>query len=341
MIRERSYYLDIIRTLACIMVIVMHSPIPNTDEENSLLLGAISYFTAPCIGLFFMVSGALLLPIKDTPSLFLTKRLNKIIYPTLFWSLFYVLCNLITGKIENLDLVKSLLGLPFAAQGNGVLWFMYTLIGLYLLTPILSAWIEKVNERMIKLYLLFWTVTLCYPFIRLILDIPLKEENIFFYFSGYAGYFLLGYYLDNYNRKGIRKSGWKYFYMAVGSLIVFLPPILCKMNDWNIDFYFLFWYLSIGVSIMCIGWFVMIQSIPLFRKKNIITCVLTDFSRMSFGIYLIHIFIMRYILWEWGILRSLPYIVQIPLCTISTVLLSYLVVKWISKFPFSKYIIGC
>lgn len=92
---------------------------------------------------------------------------------------------------------------------------------------------------------------------------------------------------------------------------------------------------------MCVGWFIVLLKVPLFQKKNKITCALADISRMSFGIYLIHIFIMRDILWNWYVLQSLPYFVQIPLCATLTLGLSYVIVKGISKFSFSKYIIGC
>ena len=57
--RQRDTSLDLIRIIACTMVVLMHS---RTENANGLLLSSLSYFTAPCIGLFFMVSGVLLLP---------------------------------------------------------------------------------------------------------------------------------------------------------------------------------------------------------------------------------------------------------------------------------------
>ena len=58
-LKNRVYELDILRVLACLMVICMHAPYPK-EGANGLFLSTLSYFTAPCIGLFFMVSGALL-----------------------------------------------------------------------------------------------------------------------------------------------------------------------------------------------------------------------------------------------------------------------------------------
>lgn len=60
---KRCYELDIIRVLACLMVVAMHSPMPG-EQANGTFLASLSYLTAPCIGLFFMVSGALLLPVN-------------------------------------------------------------------------------------------------------------------------------------------------------------------------------------------------------------------------------------------------------------------------------------
>lgn len=73
--KERLYWLDITRILACIMVVLMHSPIPSV-QTNGLFLASLSYFTAPSIGLFFMVSGVLLLPVMNT-RLFIKNKLPK------------------------------------------------------------------------------------------------------------------------------------------------------------------------------------------------------------------------------------------------------------------------
>ena len=128
---------DLLRLLACLMVIAMHAPLPDSAEGNGLFLSTLSYLTAPCIGLFFMVSGALLLPVRTGASIFLKRRFGKILFPTLFWSLFYLGCNTLM-RDESIDWLRTLGSLPFSPQGNPVLWFMYTLMGLYLLAPVLS-----------------------------------------------------------------------------------------------------------------------------------------------------------------------------------------------------------
>ena len=52
----RNATLDILRVIAMMMIVLMHSPIPGS--ATGIVLAGISYLTAPGIGLFFMVSGA-------------------------------------------------------------------------------------------------------------------------------------------------------------------------------------------------------------------------------------------------------------------------------------------
>lgn len=85
-VRKRNYPLDLVRVTACLMVVLMHSPMPS-ENANGIFLSLLSYMTAPCIGLFLMVSGALLLPVKEGTGSFLRRRLGKILGPTLVWSL--------------------------------------------------------------------------------------------------------------------------------------------------------------------------------------------------------------------------------------------------------------
>ena len=59
--REKRYYsFDLIRLVAIILIIIMHSPKPGV-VTSGIVLSGLSFISAPGIGLFFMISGALLL----------------------------------------------------------------------------------------------------------------------------------------------------------------------------------------------------------------------------------------------------------------------------------------
>lgn len=292
----------------------------------------IGYLAAPCCPLFFMVSGALLLPCKEDMAAdeYLKKRLSKIIAPTICFSLFYIVLNI--NQIYDLKL--SLLSIPFSAQGHGVLWFMYTLTGLYLLVPVISPWIRQASKRELELYLCLWFVTLLYPYIGLTLKINTEPAGILYYFTGYAGYFLLGHYFSKYHVK-LRAM------ILIAGLMIPLPA-LNKVLGWNLDFFDAFWYLSAPVAIMTATWFGGIKN--LFEKRVMpewVSKSLAMVSNLSFGIYLIHIFIMRTLLWNCSVCTSIQNVhVQTILVIVLTFSISFTLCWLIAFLPFAQYIIG-
>ena len=333
MVKQRTIYLDVVRVVACIMVILMHAPISGVGaEEHGPFLVLNIYLTTPCVPLFFMVSGALLLPCKEGTSaiLYLRRRLGKIIGPTVCFSLFYL-----ANSSSSVDWMISLFSLPFSVQGHGILWFMYTLAGLYLLVPILSSWVREASKRELEFYLLLWFVTLLYPYISLFLGVNTSETGVLYYFTGYVGYFLLGYYL---NTVVIRNSWWVCFL----GMAMFPLPLLNKILGWDLDFYKVFWFLSAPVAIMTASWFIGIKC--LFAQKRlsrVVVSVLEQTNNLSFGIYLIHIFVMRTLLWNWSMVQAIGnYYLQTLIVAVLTFVGSYMICYLIAYFPFSQYIIG-
>lgn len=329
MSNQRDINLDIIRIVACLMVVTMHAPMPN-ENAIGIFNAALSYYNAPCIGLFFMVSGALLLPIKGDGIDFLKRRFTKIAGPTIFWSIFYIACRyFFDGTSEGI--AKSILSIPFSPQGHGVMWFMYTLAGLYLIAPIISAWLERASKKEIEIYLSIWILTTCYPLLKLFLTTQTGETSILYYLSGFAGYFLLGYYLKKYPK------AISYTILLPAIIIAICAPIVCKILHFEVNMYDMFWYLSIFVVVMAIGWFCLINNkVQAYNGRNIPLV-----SNLSFGIYLTHIFVMRYILWELDIIQNInSYIIQTIIVIIATFIGSLILCYAIARLPFAQYIIG-
>lgn len=224
----------------------------------------------------------------------------------------------------------SILSIPFSTQGNGILWFMYTLIGLYLLVPIISPWIRQTSKRELEIYLLLWIITQCYPYLSLFLEVNSSNTGILYYFTGYAGYFLLGYYLNHYPVS----LKW----LLPLAILMLSLPLFNKVFSWKLDFYSVFWYLSVPVTIMTATWFVGLK-----KLCDTFVCKIrfSTISNLSFGIYLIHIFIMRKLLWNWSIITEIPnYYLQTVIVAVFTFVGSYIVCRIISCIPCSQYVIG-
>ena len=219
--RKREIWLDWMRVIACFMVMVVHSTEPfYLGGDGSLILtrsdlwwaSFFDSFARCCVPLFIVASSYLQFPLHYSTGEFFRRRAVRILVPFAIWTLVYAL---VWGEpVQNLK--DLLLNFNYAA---GHLWFVYMLLGLYLLMPLLSPWAEKVGKRELLVYLLLCFLTMFIPFIRerAIGDnavcvygpggIPMQahyplwgeaswnEFGIFYYLSGFIGYMLLGLYL--------------------------------------------------------------------------------------------------------------------------------------------------
>ena len=239
------------------------------------------------------------------------------------------------------EIGRAIVSIPFSVQGHGVLWFMYTLVSLYLLAPVISPFLVRSSEKEIRFYLILWGVALCYPWLKAWLGIDESPTGILYYFTGYAGYFVLGYYLKTYQPK---------IHPILSLLLIVVPVIALAVYAYTGHGHWQssgrFWHLSIFMVMMCIGWFNLIKLTCnklnnwLMEKQSRYNFLVT-FSNCSFGIYLIHIFIMRYILWHIDfIVFGLGGIGQIVMTWLLTISISFLLTYAISYLPFSEYIIG-
>ena len=98
--------------------------------------------------------------------------------------------------------------------------------------------------------------------------------------------------------------------------------------------------LSLPTMALCacyFRYFIIIKHIPLKQKAE---RIFYNIAEHSFGIYLVHIYIIPHGLWplfqEW----ALPTAVAIPMLVITGAAASYLAVALLSHLPKSKYIVG-
>lgn len=243
-----------------------------------------------------MVSGALLLKVNvgrpyETRN-FLRRRFTKILIPLVFWS--FVGWGVEQYGIDNTEL--------------SILWFMYCLAGMYLLTPILSRWLSVASIKEVEFYLVLWLATLCVPFVKLFTPVNESDTSWLYYFHGYVGYYVLGFYLQNYLEQRMSAGGIIMFSVVFVCVSVVLPIVLLVLNV-EVDFYSLFWYLSITVALQCVVWWSVVKRL----MKNVANLprFVVELSKLSFGIYLIHILVMRNVLWKTEWMQGMNGIVQL------------------------------
>ena len=115
--------------------------------------------------------------------------------------------------------------------------------------------------------------------------------------------------------------------------------IILLMLNVEVDFYSLFWYLSVTVALQCVVWWSVVTR--LMREFSKLPNLVVQLSKLSFGIYLVHILVMRNVLWQISWMQNMNGIVQIFVCTILTFIISAAVSWCLSKIPYVRAIIGC
>ena len=330
---NRESWIDTIRSFACICVITTHAPIPNSS--NGLIFGSIfNYFsTAGASILFFMISGALIL-YKEMPIIpFLKKRLLRIFLPMVIWSIISLFVQYLSEDLSANELISKIILIPFVPQ-IGNYWFIYTILGIYIITPLISTWLSHCTQQDVRFYLIIWGITLCIPYLSLIN--PCFETMIsysggwLYYMYGYIGFVILGYYLRKYTHITFQPK-----YIIVVLAIILIPLLLYMIP--SIPHTTIQNRMSINIVLLAICYFLAIKQITLSPK---LSKIVYNFAQHSFGIYLIHILVMREVIWPILEPYDINYIIQIPLIVVLTTIISYAIVHLISRTPYSKYIIG-
>ena len=373
---QHIVWLDVVRFIAMFTVVCCHCTDPfNFYPGTAPNIGEIKLWGAiygsvlrPCVPLFVMITGALLLPVRGDTSTFYKKRIPRVFYPFLIWSVLYNLFPWITGLLGlNPQIIldffpyageevmqqsfsvslEYILMIPFNFSILAVhMWYIYLLIGLYLYLPVFSAWVEKASERAKLMFLLAWGVTLLLPYYYQFVSNYLwgtcswNSFGMLYAFAGFNGYLLLGHYLKNleWSLKKTLAIGIPMF--AVGYAVTFLGfrhiTALPEYTDEMLELFFT--YCSLNVVMMTIPVFMLAKKVKVNSER--MKKALANLTVCGFGIYMIHYFftgpsvvLMRAI--------NMPIGLQIPVAAILAFAVSWGLLWLIDRAgKVGKYLVG-
>ena len=358
---QHIVWLDVVRFVAMFTVICCHctdpfnfylGTAPNIDEIK--LWGAIyGALLRPCVPLFVMITGALLLPVRGEVSVFYKKRIPRVLWPFLIWSVIYNLFPWITGLLgikpeiildffpysgEEVMRQSLSISLDYIAQipfnfsiVDVHMWYIYLLIGLYFYLPVFSAWVEKASDKAKLWFLGAWAVTLLLPYYNQFVAQYLwgtcswNAFGMFYYFAGFNGYLLLGHYLRNldWTLGKILAIGLPMF--VIGYAVTFFGfryiTALPEYSDEMLELFFT--YCSLNVVMMTIPVFMLCKKVN-FRSEGI-KKALANLTLCGFGIYMIHYFFTGPSVL---LVRTLgvPLGIQIPVASVMAFGVSWLIV---------------
>jgi surface polysaccharide O-acyltransferase-like enzyme len=332
--RERTAlpWVDLIRFVGAFLVVLAH--VENWGA-NRPAWAQMVYFTISRVGvpLFFLISGYLLLSKQEGIQTFFKKRASRIIIPFLVWSIIYDVQNseAFLQGVTFEGILKMFIRILRGPRETH-LWFFYSLIGLYLLTPILRVFVAKARTSDILYYIALWFIAMPILFIVEAFT-PLKNGFEIYYTGGYVGYFLLGYLLGGLETKppllwvglGLFITG---FFFTFAVIYLNLPP-----QDNELVFRS---YPSLNIILMSLGGFVLIKAMG-ERISPQLARLSSEAGKVSFGIYLIHPLMFAWMALGWNALGfqtdAMNPMIAIPLAALVNFLLSWAVVFVISRIP--------
>lgn len=363
--RKNIGWIDLLRVLACFLVVFAHSSdafVAQFDNNRaSFLTGVFSgSFVRSCVPLFVMMTGVLLLPVKADLAAFYRKRIGRILVPLIFWSvvtpvLFFLYFTYVSPDTQNPLITPSqgidslwvkLYTFIFNFNFDTVpMWYLYMLIGLYFIMPILSHWLQQASRKEIKLVLMLWGISLFIPYLKMAAPLLGYQGNYgnmglwgvcdwndygtFYYVSGFIGYLLLAYYLVKY------PLDWSWKKMLAVTIPMFLVGYAVTSYGYvltqnvfpgNYAYLEIVWYFAgINVFMMTFPVFVIIRKIKIPSLPW-----LSHLASLTFGIYLCH-YVFVFICYDWFDMPSLPYFVRIILMASVAFSISTAIVWLMSK----------
>ena len=372
-VRPHIVWLDVLRLIAILLVIAVHctdpfnaSPESRADPEFNFWGSVYGSALRACVPLFVMMTGFLLLPVKQTMPAFYRKRIPRVFFPFLIWSVLFDLApwfiQAVGGSAELVTRFFPWEPNPSASFGDALqtiamipltftvyatpMWYIYALIGLYLYLPIFSAWVERASRREKRFFLLLWFVSLFIPYLTEFVSryhfgtCSWNAFGTFYYFAGFNGYLLLGHYLGKGNDWSVGKTLSVAVPLFLVGYFITLVGFRHMTSDPNVSeegMELFFTYCSPNVALMAIAVFLLVQKVNVMSA--FIRRALANLTRCGFGLYCVHYFFVgpSYMFAQW---LGTPVPLLVPVSMLFTFVCAWAFAFGISKLPGAKYIIG-
>lgn len=272
-IEPRNVSLDLLRILACIGVIIIHTAgsfiyhglvSPGSSEYiMCMIMDALMRWSVP---IFVMLSGYFMLrPEKQLPLRKLYGwNILHLVLAQVFWTCFYAL-------------ILHWRWYPWGGQDNHF-WYIGMCIGLYISMPVLRM--IAADVKLLSYSCWIWLFIRCYCFVGRFVSVPIVFTD--FVFTDYVGYCLWGYYISQVKMKSLHKQ-IVYALGIVGVLANVIVPLVSSVSITA--------YETPNVILTSIALFLCVIEHPICLS-NVVGKWITQISKLTLGIYMVHMFVL-------------------------------------------------
>ena len=282
--RESIY--DFIRVISCFGVIMIHASIETQGVSGAILQVA----SRTALPMFFLLSGVLVLGSDHEESIgrFYWKRFVSILVPFMLYGIVYTgwvnQQHEIPEHITRADIFVIFREIPNALKLNLQemqffhLWFMYAILGFYLVTPFLKTGLRAMSDKMLFSLTIFIIVVMA---IRDYLPLINLSIGIDFVVTNWILYYILGYIIT---RDFMKK--WYPFLLIIGFITACLLSVWKYKGIQQTTYFFDLAPHMIVITCGAFAGFMLAE--PFITKCKPLNWVMMRLSRYSFSIYLIH-----------------------------------------------------
>lgn len=341
----RLAYADLLRVFAMLAVVVLHLAGSHMADVgvNTAAWGIFNLYDGAvrwCVPVFVMCSGMFMLdPGRGLPlSKLFFHHILRLFAALVFWEFLYAFfVALLSGQLYFANL-GNLCYNVLLGYSHYHLWFIPMMMGLYLVTPVLRAFVRGASRGdfhwfflLVFLFaMLFPTLLALRPSQTLATYVNRLQIHLVL---GYVGYYVAGYYLKHYTLGRVAEFTIYALGIVGGIVTVWGTGVLSRSAGGFVDT--LYGYLTPNVAAMAVAVFVLFRYVLGISEERSRRQRVGYLGRITFGIYLCHdIFIQ--LLSHFGIttLTFLHPAVAVPVLSLIVFLCAMAVAWLISKIPF-------
>lgn len=314
---KRVQYLSLASVVAAFAMVMLHtngcfwSFSKERYWDTANIIESVMYFAVP---VFFMISGATLMDYRKRYSTkeYFTKRIIKTVVPFIIWSFFGVIWSISEGRFtisHDFSGVIAIVDGIFQTSIIKIYWFFIPLFRIYLLIPLVSCVKEENRKKVfVPLSILLFLVDFIFCNIGLEQGIHRTEiDKMCLYMS----YVLVGYLINKYE---VSKR-WRGILYSLGLVGLVIHIVFTYTLSYEAGYVVQTWkgYANIPCVLYSVAIFVLLKQIGEKIKNEKIVKSLDFISQYTFSIYLMHWYILQYIVEFFAIdSRAIMYRVGAP-----------------------------
>ncbi len=298
--RRTIQYINRLRILSIYAVVTAHVTVWLTRATEPFTFNwwlgcGVFYLCFYSIPVFVMVSGALLLADSrvEPPREFYKRRLVRVGIPLVTWTIVY-LC--VRRFLEHDPLgARRIVGLILTADPYYHLWFLYMMLGLYLVTPPLRTFVRHATRKE-RLFVIVTIFVLSNGYLQADALLWNNQQSIFTIFLPYIAYYLCGYELSHLDPRRIPSKHliWPVL-ISAGYLAAFAGVFIDRRAGLDSRFVFDFFNPPVIFLSIAIFWAARLHDATAKPLEGVRKTAVEWVASTTLGVYVLHPLVLEYI----------------------------------------------